>query len=57
MQMDDGLDTGNILTSQSIRSAERALESLSRKLCSLGQELLLKTIEDLDRLQKKQSSK
>ena len=52
MQMDDGLDTGNILTSQSIQSAEDNSESLSQKLCSLGQELMLKTLEDLDRLQK-----
>lgn len=52
MQMDDGLDTGNILASQSIQSAEESSESLSQKLCSLGQELMLKTLGDLDRLQK-----
>ena len=53
MQMDDGLDTGNILASLSIQSAEESSESLSKKLCTVGQELLLKTIEDLDRLQKR----
>ena len=52
MQMDDGLDTGNILASQSIQSAEESSKSLSQKLCLLGQELLLKTLGDLDRLQK-----
>ena len=52
MQMDDGLDTGNILASQSIRSAEENSDSLSNKLCSVGQGLLLGTLGDLDRLQK-----
>ena len=52
MQMDDGLDTGNILASQSIGSAGENSDSLSDKLCSVGQELLLKTLGNLDRLQK-----
>ena len=52
MQMDDGLDTGNILAFQSIKSAEDNSASLGKKLCSLGQELLLQTIENLDQLQK-----
>ncbi len=51
MQMDDGLDTGNILTCHSIESAGDSSGSLSKKLCIIGQELLLKTIENLDRLQ------
>ena len=52
MQMDDGLDTGNILASQSIRSARENSDSLTKKLCSVGQELLLKTLGEFDRLQK-----
>ena len=52
MQMDDGLDTGNILASQSIRSAGENSDSLTKKLCSVGQELLLKTLGEFDRLQK-----
>ena len=52
MQMDDGLDTGNILAFQSIKSAEDNSASLGKKLCSLGQELLLQTIENLDQLKK-----
>ena len=51
MQMDDGLDTGNILAYQSVQSARDNSESLSKKLCLLGQNLLLKTIESLDQLQ------
>jgi len=50
MQMDEGLDTGDILRQQALPIApDDTSASLSRRLACLGGELLLQTLQDLAR--------
>lgn len=48
MRMDAGLDTGDVISSESIKVAGKNINELSKELAELGAQLLLRTIPEIE---------